>query len=561
MKTAKILRFDAPNQSDGYFARWYESDLAVFVYILSAEILLHISLLTLPYFWDEAGYYIPAARDLLLTGSLIPTSTLTNAHPPFVMGWIAMWWKVAGFHPLVTRLAMLVVATLACFAVFRLGCRVANRQVALMTALCTGLYPVFFAQSSLAHLDMAAAAFTMLGLTCYLRDRMLSMALLFAIAALCKETAIIAPLALIFWELIAFIWRAATGNSKFWLREPSVCRIVWLAIPLLPLAGWFAWHYHCTGFIFGNPQFLEYNLGSTLHPARFFAALAIRTWQLLGYMNMFVLVVATGIAMTRPPLKFASIPGAPSTNGGGANERRRISVPAQLVFYVLIFAYAVALSVVGGAVLARYLLPVYPLIILVAVSTIWRRIPWWPAFLAVVCAAFVVALVTDPPYRAAPEDNLGYAKYVRVHQQAAQVIEAKFPSGLVVTAWPASDELTKPYLGYVSKPINVIRIENFSPEQILALRDTPANYHAALVFSTKYEPISGYIIRLTRWDRMLARYFNYYRDLPPGVVAEMLNGRVFWQQRIGNEWAAVLAFDVPVNAQNTSGTMLVTSRR
>ena len=26
-----------------------------------------LPLLRLPYFWDEAGYYIPAARDLLLT--------------------------------------------------------------------------------------------------------------------------------------------------------------------------------------------------------------------------------------------------------------------------------------------------------------------------------------------------------------------------------------------------------------------------------------------------------------------------------------------------------------
>ncbi len=222
----------------------------------------------------------------------------------------------------------------------------------------------------------------------------------------------------------------------------------------------------------------------------------------------------------------------------------------QLVFVVIILAYAVALSVLGGAVLARYLLPVYPLIILMGVSTIWRRIPWWQAFLGVVCASFVLALVTDPPYRAAPEDNLGWAKFVRVHQQAAQVIEARFASGPILTAWPASDELTKPYLGYVSKPVPVMRIENFSAEQILAVRNTPLSYEAALVFSTKYEPISGYAIRLSRWDALLTRYFNYHRDLPPEVVAQMLGGRVVWENRIGSQWAAVIAFDRPVNALN-----------
>ena len=50
----------------------------IFVFIF----LLHAPLLQLPYFWDEAGYYVPAARDILLSGSLIPRSTVSNAHPP-----------------------------------------------------------------------------------------------------------------------------------------------------------------------------------------------------------------------------------------------------------------------------------------------------------------------------------------------------------------------------------------------------------------------------------------------------------------------------------------------
>jgi len=52
----------------------------VFAVIFVAIFLLHAPLLQLPYFWDEAGYYIPAARDLFLTGSLIPHSTVSNAH-------------------------------------------------------------------------------------------------------------------------------------------------------------------------------------------------------------------------------------------------------------------------------------------------------------------------------------------------------------------------------------------------------------------------------------------------------------------------------------------------
>src|ERR1039457_852444 len=121
----------------------------VFALIFAALLALHAPLLRLPYFWDEAGYYVPAARDLLLTGSLIPRSTVSNAHPPLVMAWLALWWKLVGYAPLVTRTAMLVLAAFSLLGVFRLAERVANMQVAIAATLCTAVYPVFFAPSSL----------------------------------------------------------------------------------------------------------------------------------------------------------------------------------------------------------------------------------------------------------------------------------------------------------------------------------------------------------------------------------------------------------------------------
>src|SRR5512141_2414931 len=83
--------------------------LLTFAIIFSAIFVAHATLLRLPYFWDEAGYFVPAARDLLLTGSLIPHTTLSNAHPPLVMIWLAAWWKFSNYTPAVTRTAMLLV--------------------------------------------------------------------------------------------------------------------------------------------------------------------------------------------------------------------------------------------------------------------------------------------------------------------------------------------------------------------------------------------------------------------------------------------------------------------
>src|SRR5207253_5026494 len=193
---------------------------------------LHVPLLRLPYFWDEAGYYVPAARDLLLSGSLIPRSTASNAHPPLVLGYLALWWKVAGYAPLMTRTAMLLAASFSLLGLFRLAESVANIEVAAATALCTALYPVFFAQSSLAHLDLAAAGLTFWGLHGYVRHRGWETALWFSLAALAKETAILAPLALFVWDLLSQLRcngdgrrSPARGNNN-----PS-----WLLVPLLPL--------------------------------------------------------------------------------------------------------------------------------------------------------------------------------------------------------------------------------------------------------------------------------------------------------------------------------------
>src|ERR1700745_106554 len=167
----------------------------VFAVIFIVIFLLHTPLLQLPYFWDEAGYYVPAARDLLLGGNLIPHTTVSNAHPPLVMAWVALWWKLAGYAPLVTRSAMLMIAAVSLLGLFRLTERAANVEVAIASTLCTALYPVFFSQSSLAQVDLAAAGLTFWGLFAYLEDRPVAVAIWFSLAGLAKETAILAPVA------------------------------------------------------------------------------------------------------------------------------------------------------------------------------------------------------------------------------------------------------------------------------------------------------------------------------------------------------------------------------
>ena len=521
----------------------------VFACIFVAIFLLHISLLLLPYFWDEAGYYVPAARDLL-HGSLIPHTTISNAHPPLVLAWMALWWKCVGFAPVVTRSAMLLVAAFALLGVFRLAERVANTEVAIASTVCTALYPVFFAQSSLAQVDLAAAGLTIWGLCAYVEERPIATAAWFSLAVLAKETAILAPVALVVWEVLRWIvpqqgWPFRVGAFELrslWIdgsSEVATRRIFSLLIPTLPLVLWYAYHWSQTGYVFGNPEFFRYNVAATLNPLRFLLALALRLWQAFGYMHLWLLTLGMLLAMLLPPLQDDGV------------ERRRIAIPLQMIFLVVVKVYVIAMALIGGAVLARYMLPAVPLVIIAAVSTLRRRLRYWPAAVAGVALAFIAAWFWNPPYGFSPEDNLAYRDYIVLHQDGNRFLEARYPMAHVLTAWPASDELTRPWLGYTTRPMQVVRIEDFSLDEVLSAADfrssssarSGSNFEVALVFSTKYEPVHPLLDRWKTWIDLKRRFFGYHRDLPPEAAARILGGQVVFKKERKGQWIAVIEME------------------
>ena len=364
------------------------------------------------------------------------------------MAYLALWWKLVGFAPdrdADRHAAGIVVCSAR--PVSPGGRRWPTSKSRSTTTILTALYPVFFAQSSLVHLDLAAAGLTFWGLRAYVKGRGWDAALWFSLASLTKETAILAPLALFAWDVLSRRLRA--GNEEY-CRQRQIPQPGLLLVPLLPLAAWYAFHYWRTGFVFGNPEFFRYNVEATLHPLRILLALLVRLWQTFGYFHLLMLTLAALFAMWLPPLR----------DPGG--ERPRIALDVQFAMLSVIVAYVLAMALVGGAELARYMLPVVPLVILVCVSTLWRRVRLWRGVVAIVALMFVAGWFINPPYGFAPEDNLAYRDYIRLHQRAEEFLEARYPMARVLTAWPASDELTRPYLGYVTRPMRVVRIEHFA---------------------------------------------------------------------------------------------------
>jgi hypothetical protein len=271
--------------------------------------------------------------------------------------------------------------------------------------------------------------------------------------------------------------------------------------------------------------------------------LPMRIWHAVGYMNLFVLSVSALIAVVASRLGiFAGRVREPATD---ESARRVYSIAA-----VLVAAHVLAFSLIGGAILARYMLPVIPLVILISLSCLAQSTRHWKIAVAVSCMAFVAALFVSPTYQYDRADNLAYRKFVLQQQEAVQYVSQHYSQGTVSTAWPATEGFRTPYLGYLARPFSVSAMKDFSRPSLVAARDGGADF--AVVFS-RQQP--GGTVAQPGWERlgflvsMRHRFFQSLPDLSLRDALQVLGGRVLWSEASGGEWIAVVKLRGPTAAR------------
>ncbi len=499
----------------------------------------HLTLLRLPYYWDEGGYYIPAALDFYHHGWLIPQ--FTNAHPPLPNVLLGTLWRIVGLHILATRLCVCAFAAAGLTAIFRTTQRLLSASAAVSLTLLTAVYPIWFAQSTLAHADIFAAAFTLWAFALYLpatsstpdvgpgsngRRSQIAVAVLFSLAALSKETAIVEPAALIALEF-AMLLRERRSPQ---IRREHLRWIAALAVPFLPLLAWYAYHRARTGFTFGNPVYLRYNATANLTAAHIFTALRYRFVHLFWQRNIWlpVLIAVACMLLPRRP----------------RSEIRPLTTSTRLTCALLIIANWIAFSVLGGALLTRYLLPIYPIILLLCVDTWRERTPWLLWLTAATTVIFISGLWINPPTAFAPEDTLVYRDMIVVHQKAIAFVNQHYPDAAVLTAWPVSNDLFNPELGYTTHRMKVTPVENFSLDEIQKAAQHPEDFDTAIVFTTHYVAPSLRRYLLSHPDSRIGHVVTANPDLSPAQIALMLHGQIVWRSpNLDGEWAVVLRFN------------------
>ncbi len=457
-----------------------------FIFFALILFLSHLWLVRLPYYWDEAGQFVPAALDILHGGSWIPHSATPNVHPPAVMAYLAAFWRVAGYDPVSTRAAMLLLASGGLLAAFLLAIEL-SREVqgapAFLVAALVAASPLFFAQAMLAQLDAPAMLFTSLALWLFLRDRIRPAAAVCVVLVLVKETGLVTPLVFAIWLAHERRWREAA-----YFLAPAAVLAVWLTIL-----------FRATGHWMGNAEFLRYNLYYPWHAVRLAMAFLRRLYYLFVADLHWVGTLALLYAWRRS---------------------RIFRSRSWRIAWWLVAAHVALLTVLGGAVLERYLLPVLPIVYtaMVAGLSLYRRVPQLVST-GVLLAGVAACNFVNPPYPFPYEDNLAFTDFIRLHADAADYLAHWYPAARVSTVWPLTAELARPELGYVRRGLAVRPVPNLAPATLEGM--DWSKVEVLVAYSRHWDPRFS-LMHYAPLVRFRRRFYGH----APNATAEETRARV-----------------------------------
>jgi hypothetical protein len=478
--------------------------LLLFVFAFPV-VLPHFGLLDLPFFWDEAGQFVPAALDLYQHGWWIPRSATPNVHPPGVMAYLAAVWHLFGFSVLSTRAAMLAVASLAMVAAFLLAVELCQQvrgipALILVPLLCAS--PLFFTQSMMAQLDMPAMWLTSLTLVWFLKNKMRRAAAACTALVLVRETGLLVAIVLVLWLL----------------AEKRLRHAAYFLVPAAALGAWLLILGNATGHLFGNSAFTQFNVEYLAHPVRMGFALGKRLYYLFfaGFHWIGTLGFLLGLW-------------------------RKDSFPGRgwKVMAAVVAAHIGFFSLLGGAMLERYLLPVLP-IVYIAMLAGWEAVPWRyrAAGPLAMIAGVIASLFVNPPYPFPYENNLAMKDFVELHQEAAGFLDRRYPAARVTSVWPLTAEISRPELGYVRFRHPVREVPDFSLRSVRAL--DLESVDLLVLYSKEWEPSSN-LMRIPEVEAAWRRFFGYRPQISGLILETEMGLRVVgsWSRR--GQWIEIYA--------------------
>jgi 4-amino-4-deoxy-L-arabinose transferase-like glycosyltransferase len=461
------------------------------------------------------GQFIPAALDIYQGGHWVPQRTLPNVHPPGVMAILALVWRIFGFSILATRLTMLAIAALGVTLCFLLVLRLAHgaRIPALAATLFLIASPIFYTQSMMALLDMPAMTLTLLALLLFLRQRYLLCAAACVALALTKETAITTPAVFAAW---------------LWFKERKRGEALYFLAPALALGVWLLTLHRATGRWLGNAEFAQYNVASALDLHHIAFALLARLWFLFAADGHFIGTIALIVAW----------------RASRATGWRLLRGSEWTIALLAATAQLAVVTIFGGAELERYLVPVLPVLYAaMAVSASAYSLRWQWISHSCLLAFLVAGWFWSTPFPWPYEDNLDMVDFVRLQQDAAAYLETQEPAARVVTAWPLSDNLQYPEMGYVARRLKAMKAPGLHVEEIAGMGRS--NFDVLVMFTNK-RPVKGSLLDIAPLRGFLRYYYDYEPQAPADAIREAIGFVPVKKWRRGDQWMEIY---VPAGAR------------
>lgn len=399
-----------------------------------------------PFYWDEAGAYMPpsifAAREGLWRA--LPGMHAEGdfaGHPPLLYLVHGIIFRLAGGSIAPHHLVSLLFAFLGVVYTYRLAAHLVDQRTGICAAALLFFSSIFFTQSTMVLGDMPIAALGVMAVYFLVRERPVAYAVAATALLQTKETALaVAVAAAVWWALT--VARRHPRRVSWWMH----------AVPIGSLLLFFILERVRTG------AFIQ--IATVDHPTDILtfrtldpAALSVALLDAAVRIGRFMFL-AEGRFVATAFILAALI-------GTRRRELRRIVLPAAIVLL-----YCAAFLLLGS--LPRYLLPAFPHLAVVcaaAISSLVGTVSGAEAgrsrqrVLQFALTALAVA-VGIPFYWCCSasgnfETNLQHQGVITATKEVVATIERDPSRPAVVTDWPMTRYLTMPELGYVESAVPI----------------------------------------------------------------------------------------------------------
>ncbi|WP_346862192.1 glycosyltransferase family 39 protein [uncultured Draconibacterium sp.] len=402
--------------------------------------------LSLPYFWDEAWSYFPAAFKMYENGpSLIPGSLPlwdAKGHPLFFFFISSVWMQLFGTSVFAVHLLPFLISLSTLGALFVLVKKQAGTWAANIAILLFSVQSLFLAQATFLLPEMLITLLLLLAIHFYLDKKYWLFVLVASIMVMTKETSIVFIGGFLLFHL--FVYLKPDKESRRYIFES-----VLLCLPLIVYGMFLILHKKAFGtFLFQeHTGYIEFSFAAVARK------LQIATGIIFTRYGRNIILLATLIAPVILIIKKIKL-----------QNKKLLALLLVLTILFLLFS---ALNFYTQ----RYMLSLLALFITLT-SVLLVQVKFSNRYLNVL----IVAIISAVPFyysltkKSNSDSDLGFVNVVKVHQQMVKYCEEQgWQEQPISASFNLIFCLRNPHLGYVSSEkgfSNVMDLKKFNQAEI-----------------------------------------------------------------------------------------------